>query len=96
MRISRIGAIETAALARHSTTAHETEISESHALVAIEPPAPHPSPRAPARHPAAPFLAQVIATHLQAPQTRTRRRAEPEEAIAAYRSALKVRALRRA
>lgn len=36
------------------------------------------------RHPAAPFLAHLIATRIQAPQTRTRRRAEPEEAMAAY------------
>ena len=34
--------------------------------------------------PRADFLAQLIATLTQAPQTRLRRRAEPEEAIAAY------------
>ncbi len=34
--------------------------------------------------PRADFLAQLIATAAQAPQTRVRRRAEPEEAIAAY------------
>jgi hypothetical protein len=33
------------------------------------------------------FLAQLIATKQQAPQTRERRRAEPSEALAAYRSA---------
>jgi hypothetical protein len=88
MRISRIGAGETAAPVRHSTTADE-QVSESRALVAVEPAIPHANPRALTRHPAAPFLAQVIATHLQAPQTRARRRAEPKEAIAAYRSAIK-------
>ena len=41
------------------------------------------------RHPAAGFLAQLIATHMQAPQTRARRRAEPGEAIAVYRSMTK-------
>jgi hypothetical protein len=41
------------------------------------------------RHPAAPFLAQLIATQMQAPQTRARRRAEPEDAIAVYRSMTK-------
>ena len=91
MRISRIGAGETAAPARHSAPSHADEPSESRALVAIEPAAPHASPRALTRHPAAPFLAQVIATHLQAPQTRARRRAEPEEAIAAYRSVSGIR-----
>ncbi len=34
--------------------------------------------------PRADFLAQLIATLEQAPQTRVRRRTEPEEAIAAY------------
>jgi hypothetical protein len=34
--------------------------------------------------PRADFLAQLIATIAQAPQTRVRRRAEPEVAIAAY------------
>lgn len=33
------------------------------------------------------FLAQLIATKVQMPQTRARRRAEPDEAIAAYRAA---------
>ena len=37
----------------------------------------------PAR-PSAPFLAQLIATAQQAPQTRQRRRAEPDEASASY------------
>jgi hypothetical protein len=44
--------------------------------------------QAPAEHgisrPRADFLAQLIATTTQAPQTRVRRRAEPEVAIAAY------------
>jgi len=34
--------------------------------------------------PRADFLALLIATSVQAPQTRARRRAEPREAIAAY------------
>jgi hypothetical protein len=38
-----------------------------------------PSPRANAD-----FVAHLIATKTQAPQTRARRRAEPEQAIAAY------------
>jgi hypothetical protein len=37
----------------------------------------------------APFLAHLIATARQAPQTRERRRAEPAEAIAAYTAALR-------
>jgi len=67
----------------HAPDAPETQ---SRALIAIE--APAPSERAPrvTRHPAAGFLAQLIATQMQAPQTRARRRAEPEEATAVYRS----------
>jgi hypothetical protein len=36
--------------------------------------------------PSADFIAQLIATKIQAPQTRARRRAEPSEATAAYRA----------
>jgi len=47
--------------------------------------APMTSARQPSsRHPAAPFLAQLIATRLQAPQTRARRRVGPQEAISVY------------
>jgi len=34
-------------------------------------------------------VAHLIATRMQAPQTRARRRAEPEEAISVYRSMTK-------
>ena len=46
-------------------------------------------PRGPARllPPSAPFLAQLIATAQQAPQTRARRRAEPAHATAIYLAA---------
>jgi hypothetical protein len=37
-----------------------------------------------ASRPSADFVAHLIATSDKAPQTRARRRAEPEEAIAAY------------
>ena len=57
--------------------------SESRALVALAPAterAPLPRPRQ------AVFLAQLIATKDQHPQTRARRRAEPAQAIGAYRA----------
>ena len=47
------------------------------------------APRAVTRYPAAPFVAHLIATRMQVPQTRARRRAEPDEAIAVYRSMTK-------
>jgi hypothetical protein len=38
----------------------------------------------PASYPDCGFIAHLIATKAQAPQTRARRRAEPDEAISAY------------
>jgi hypothetical protein len=58
--------------------------AETRALVAIAAPAAADRSLPRTRHPAAPFLAQLIATQMQAPQTRARRRAEPEDAVAAY------------
>ena len=64
----------------------QAPVTETRALIAIE--ATASSERAPqvTRHPAAAFLAHLIATKMQAPQTRARRRAEPEEAIAVYQA----------
>ena len=45
----------------------------------------HPLPQAPVRASAG-FVAQLIATAARLPQTRARRRAEPERAISAYRA----------
>ncbi|MCF8477322.1 MAG: hypothetical protein K9G60_09835 [Pseudolabrys sp.] len=53
-------------------------------MVVTGPTAP-PAARTPAR--LAVFLAHLIATKEQAPQTRERRRAEPGDALAAYRAA---------
>lgn len=78
--------------ARHTaseTREPEVPASESRALIAIGPASPSERSRLPTRHPGAAFLAQLIATQMQAPQTRARRRAEPEEAIAVYRSMTK-------
>jgi hypothetical protein len=56
------------------------------ALVAIGPLAPDPPATMASARAAAPFVAHLIATAVQAPQTRTRRRAEPDAANAAYRA----------
>jgi hypothetical protein len=58
-------------------------IEASHALVALTPPTPPP----PQTFRQAPFLAQLLATKGQYPQTRERRRVEPQEALSAYRAA---------
>lgn len=61
--------------------------TESRALVApVAPAAATPRPQ----HRQAPFLAQLIATKQQHPQTRERRRAEPAEAVNAYRTMAKL------
>jgi len=58
--------------------------TQSRALIAVEAAAPIDRSAMATRYPAAPFLAHLIATHMQAPQTRARRRAELDEVIAAY------------
>lgn len=58
--------------------------AESRALIAVEP-QPARNDR-PTTYRNAPFLTQLIATKAKLPQTRARRRAEPNEALAAYRS----------
>ena len=63
--------------------------ARSTALIAIEPPRRHERFPQSARPPSAPFVAHLLATRMQAPQTRARRRAEPDEAIAVYRSMTK-------
>ena len=55
--------------------------STNTALVPLAPPEPDAAPQS---RPRADFLAQLIAAKVRAPQTRLRRRAEPDEAIAAY------------
>ena len=58
--------------------------SEARALVTLAAPAATAS--RPLCRRQAPFLAHLIATQQQFPQTRARRRAEPEQAILAYRT----------
>ena len=60
--------------------------SEGRALVTLSSVNQLPQ-RAGGYHSAA-FLAQLVATKDQHPQTRERRRAEPEEVIAAYKAAI--------
>ena len=69
-----------------SSESRPTPRAESRALVAVDRAAQ--SHRPVPVHAEAPFLAQLIANKDQHPQTRERRRAEPETAIAAYSTAL--------
>lgn len=68
-------------IAREQDTA-EGQAAESRALVVTDIAAPKTTPV----YREATFLAHLIATKDHAPQTRERRRAEPSEAIAAYRT----------
>ena len=58
------------------------------ALVPVAPAQAADAVARPTRRALADFLAHLIATDRQAPQTRTRRRVEPEEAARAYRQGL--------
>src|SRR5262245_2754498 len=63
----------------------EQPAAQSRALVAVAPIVRSDAPAPVARRAAsAAFLAQLIATREQLPQTRERRRAEPADAIAVY------------
>lgn len=92
MRINAIGAAtfgQTDDQAPKAAVASaETPAAESRALVVVEP-APTAQDR-PMAYRNASFLAHLIATKTQVPQTRTRRRAEPQDALAAYRAAAKL------
>ena len=85
MRIGGIGGPAIGPASRRASAERHEPETETRALIAIAPPAPCERVPMLTRHPAAPFLAQLIATKLQAPQTRARRRAEPLDAIAVYR-----------
>jgi hypothetical protein len=64
--------------------AAQTEQAASRGLVALSP--ANAAHRAPKCYRQAPFLAHLLATKDQHPQTRERRRAGADEALAAYRT----------
>lgn len=68
----------------HSRPEYAASAGESRALVTLAPIADPPERRAGYRH--TPFVAHLIAVKDQHPQTRELRRAELDEALAAYRT----------
>ena len=92
MRLSEIGASSRQPpdpAARRPDAKEPGQGTESRALVALTPPSERLERQAAVGY--APFLAQLAATKDHHPQTRERRRAEPNEALAAYRAtALKI------
>jgi len=69
----------------------EAKAGECRAMVALEPAAGR---RPTANAPTAPFLAQLLADKADLPQTRERRRAEPDEATHSYEAGMSPRAPR--
>lgn len=89
MQIVSVGGLNTrnaSAPRRNGTDRRQAELAptQSRALIAVEATAPTERPVPSSRYPAAAFLAHLIATQQQAPQTRARRRAELSDAVAAY------------
>jgi hypothetical protein len=89
MQIASVGAFDTRNAStprRNRTDRRQPELAQtsSRALIAVEPAAPRERTALPSRYPAAAFLAHLIATRQQAPQTRARRRADVSEVVSAY------------
>jgi hypothetical protein len=92
MVLNGIGASATERSATVSRSAAEQAAPrEQRALVPVPAIAPNESPSPYAGRPAAPFLAQLIATERGEPQTRERRRAKPHAAAQAYEAAASLR-----
>lgn len=87
----RIGEIRKVVPQQADPAPHDAEpasaeqAAPSRAMVALTPPAGLRS--SPEVRQQAPFLAQLLATKDQHPQTRERRRAAPEDVLVAYRNA---------
>lgn len=83
------GSVVTGAAGRvpheHLPAKRDAEAATGRALVPLQPVEPSAAPVS--GRPQASYLAQLIATKQQLPQTRERRRAEPEDAVAVYAAA---------
>jgi hypothetical protein len=84
MRLGEINKVASARTAHSAEPAPAEPAAGSRALVALTPAAALRTP--PENYCQAPFIAQLLAVKDQHPQTRERRRAEPHEALAAYRA----------
>jgi hypothetical protein len=92
VQLGGIGAGTGATLRRRSaaasTPSEPNAAPPGRALVAVEAPAASERAAMAPRRPMAAFVAHLIATEKQVPQTRMRRRTEPAEAIATYMVAM--------
>jgi hypothetical protein len=89
VRIGGVGAstIQERLPRRDASLSRDAEPSDCRALIPIEPPAPSDRTGTTSRRPLAPFLAHLIATKTDAPQTRAKRRAAPADVTGLYRAA---------
>jgi hypothetical protein len=83
--ITRIVAGEPFVRPRAPQSGKDAEPADGRALIPVVPASSVKGGAERSRRPVASFLAHLIATAEQVPQTRIRRRAEPEVALAAYR-----------
>jgi hypothetical protein len=72
---------------RETTTPRAPDVASSRALIPLTPAAPSETSMRSRTHADAGFLAHLIATDQKLPQTRERRRAEPQDVIATYTAA---------
>jgi hypothetical protein len=72
---------------RETVTPPAPHVASSRALIPLTPAEPSETSMRSRTHADASFLAHLIATDQKLPQTRERRRAEPRDVIAAYRTA---------
>jgi hypothetical protein len=82
--VGGLGGRSSGSLPRRENAASSATVSSGRALVPVRPIGRSENSAAPGRHPAATFLAHLIATTQGEPQTRDRRRATPLEATTAY------------
>jgi hypothetical protein len=76
--------------ARTASSSEAATVPAGRALTVVEPASRTAPPSLTSQRSSADFLAHLIAIDQQAPQTRTRRRAEPAQATLAYRTAFRL------
>jgi|SRR3954447_3510594 hypothetical protein len=98
MRIVGASSSVSAVVRRSGNEIHDGAVLEAprSALIVVEPLRREERSVESTRYPSAPFLAHLLATRMQEPQTRVRRRAETDEAAAVYQSMTKPVTARRA
>jgi|HubBroStandDraft_1064217.scaffolds.fasta_scaffold27815_1 hypothetical protein len=82
--INSSGIVAAGGAPRRETPTPRAHVASSRALIPLTPAAPSETSIRSRTHADASFLAHLIATDQRLPQTRERRRAEPQDVIATY------------